>query len=284
VNGLQSAGLVRHVIAFLVAFGCSASHAQAPGSFEVASIKPTAPAKAAGPIRFGPGNTFTAAGVTLVDLIQAAYRLQPDQIVGGPDWVTAARFDVIAKSSPAVPPTRAMLQRLLAERFSLVTHGETRTLPFLALEMATADRRLGPKLQRSTVDCEAVSQTPKTTQPGDRQDCDDFVGMVPRFFAGGVTMEQLSAGLSRIVTKIVVDRTGLNGRFDLDLTWTPAGLPDPKRAGFTDPQVRLNGVTIERNGPSIEVALQEQLALKLIERRGPVDVLVIERANRPSPD
>jgi uncharacterized protein (TIGR03435 family) len=258
-------------------------HAQGAATFDVASIKPAAPAKTAGPIRFGPGNTFTAAGVTLADLMQAAYRLQPDQVDGGADWAKAARFDVIAKSPSVVPPTRAMLQRLLAERFSLVTHVETRELPFLALETA-ADRRLGPKLQPSTVDCDAVSRAPRPSPSDARQECDDFVGAPPRFLAAGVTMAQVAASLSRVVNKIVVDRTGLNGRFDLDLTWTPADLPDPKRQNGAESQVRLNGVTIDRNGPTIAIALQEQLGLKLTERRGAVDVRVIDRANRPSPD
>jgi uncharacterized protein (TIGR03435 family) len=97
---------------------------------------------------------------------------------------------------------------------------------------------------------------------------------------GGVTMAQLSTTLSQFVQRVVVDRTGLTGNFDIDLTWTPDQLPQGR--GEPPPGVQLP--PIDPNGPSIFTAVQEQLGLKLDSQRGPVDVLVIDRVEQPTED
>ena len=98
-------------------------------------------------------------------------------------------------------------------------------------------------------------------------------------------MAQLAANLSRVVDAVVVDRTQLDGRYDLDVTWTPQGLPLPKRPDGAPAQViAMNGVVIQADGPPLEIALQEQLGLKLVPQRGAVVVRVIDRATRPTPD
>jgi uncharacterized protein (TIGR03435 family) len=101
--------------------------------------------------------------------------------------------------------------------------------------------------------------------------------------ARGVTMAALASTLSGFVGRIVVDRTGLTTGFDVELTWTPDQLPQRASAGAGD-QPLVNGATVDPNGPSIFTALQEQLGLKLESTKGPVDVLVIDRAEKPSED
>ena len=96
-------------------------------------------------------------------------------------------------------------------------------------------------------------------------------------------MAQLATSLSRQVRRTVVDRTGLTGTFDFDLQWTPEGLPQ-RSPDAVDQPIRLNGTDIDPNGPSIFTALQEQLGLKLESQDGPVDVLVVDSASRPTPD
>lgn len=89
---------------------------------------------------------------------------------------------------------------------------------------------------------------------------------------------------SPLVNRVVVDRTGLTGSFDIDLEWTPDNLPKPPPGAPADQPVRINGATIDPNGPSLFTALQEQLGLKLDSTRGPVEVLAIDRLEQPSPD
>jgi uncharacterized protein (TIGR03435 family) len=117
---------------------------------------------------------------------------------------------------------------------------------------------------------------PPQPAAGDRPLCGNRVtmGMIS---AGSQTMQNLANGLSRQVGRLVVDRTGLKGSFDFDLKWTPdrpAGAP-------ADQPIRVNGVDLDPNGPSVFTALQEQLGLKLDSTKGPVDVLVIDRAAKP---
>ena len=96
-------------------------------------------------------------------------------------------------------------------------------------------------------------------------------------------MEQLATTLARVVKRTVLDRTNLAGAYDFDLQWTPEGLPQRPLDGGDQP-MRLNGFDIDPNGPSIFIALQEQLGLKLQPQDGPVDVLVIDSVEQPTPD
>lgn len=121
--------------------------------FDVASVKPNKSGGIPNVIGLFPGGRLTATNVALRELIRLAYDLQPSQLVGGPDWINSSRFDVAARADVAGRPSLAMIRSLLAERFQLTTHRETRELPTYALVMARADRRLGPRLQVSRVDC-----------------------------------------------------------------------------------------------------------------------------------
>jgi bla regulator protein blaR1 len=257
-------------------------------SFEVASVKPNTSGDRAVRIIMQPGGRLDATNATLRMLVRNAYRVQDFQIVGGPDWMNSDRFDIVAKagvldSNGFLPEDQfvAMVRTLLVDRFKLTTHKDTRHLPVFALTVARPDGKIGPQLQKSTFDCESAARRsvlPPGPPPreGTRPTCGMRIG--PGVMAaGGVSMSQLANAISSMTNRVVLDRTGLHGGFDVDLSWTPE-----------IPQGRLPlGVelpAIDPDGPSIFTALQEQLGLRLESTNGPVDVLVIEHAEQPTPD
>jgi uncharacterized protein (TIGR03435 family) len=259
-------------------------------AFEVASVKPNKSGSVLDSIAFQKGGRFIARNVTLRELIRAAYEVQNRQLVDGPTWIASERFDIVAKAEGEAPPTPMMIRKLLADRFQLTTHNEARELPLYVLVMARTDRRLGPQLRESQVDCKAVQAAAQEQaetalpKPGERQNCDSFIGFAPRFLAGGVSMVQLALSLSRHVNRIVMDKTGLTGIFDFELQWTPDGLPARAPGTAADQPIRLNGTDVDPNGPSIFTAMQEQLGLKLESTRGPIEVHVIDSVAQPTPD
>lgn len=283
----------------LLAVGAAEPFAQrSPAQrFEVASIKPYK-----GPVTMisanvEPGGRFVAMQQSLRDLIGLAYRIREAQIIGGPDWLGTARFDINAKADRELPPfnptgeggpLEQMLQSLLADRFKLVAHRETRELPIHALVMARADRRPGEKLRPSSVDCAKVfADRERAGQPGplmagDRPTCGMAISPWSIRIGGG-PLSQLTMVLTSMTNRYVVDRTGLTGNYDIDLQWTPQGMrmkgpgDGPAGPAFPAPPPDANGATLE-------TAIQEQLGLKLDPQRGPVPVLVVEGANQPTPD
>jgi uncharacterized protein (TIGR03435 family) len=263
-------------------------------TFEVASVKPNKSGDARVMLGIQPGGRFTATNVSLRMLIRTAYQLQDFQIVGGPGWISSDRFDLVAKAEGNLPPTapggppgplQLMLRALLAERFSLVVHEDTRELPTYALVHARTDRRLGPQLRRSEIDCAQVAGARgrgglpvPPPQPGGRPVCGIRIGP-GQLSAGGIPLVQFATALAPFVQRVIVDQTGLSGNFDVDLSWTPDQMPQgapPQGASPLPP--------IDPNGPSIFTAVQEQLGLKLESERGPVSVLVIDRVEQPTPD
>jgi uncharacterized protein (TIGR03435 family) len=250
------------------------------GQFDVASVKPNKSGGIPNVIAFLPGGRFTATNTALRELIRVAYGVQPSQLIDGPEWIGSSRFDVAARAETDGRPSLAMIRHLLEERFQLATHRETRELPLYALVVARGDRRLGPQLRVSDVDCTAAVTTGPSADG--RQHCDSFTGAPPRWSAAGVTMAQIALALSRQARATVVDRSGLTGSFDVELQWTPEGLP--RRPDNIDVPLRLNGFVVDPNGPSIFTAIEEQLGLKLDSGKGPVDVVVIDSVSQPSPD
>lgn len=261
--------------------------AQAPTggpTFAVASVKPNK--SGGGPMFMGfqPGGRFRATNASLRELVSLAFA--PDQplpnfqIVGASGWTTSDRFDIDAKAdeNPTRETGREMLRALLADRFKVVAHTETRPLLIFTLVVNRPDGKLGPQLTKTTVDCAALraargnspSLPPPPPGPGARLPC-GFAGGFNRIAGGDITMAQLVTLLSRPLNEVVVDQTGLVGTFDVDLTWTPD----------QSPNITLPGAPplppIDPNGPSIFTAVQEQLGLKLIPTKGPVNVLVIDR-------
>lgn len=264
--------------------------------FEVASVRENTSSDMKIAIGIQPGGRFSAVNVPLWDLIRQAYGLQRTQIVGAPDWVESARFDVVAKAEAEIPrsgpgspsgPLNFMLQDLLQDRFKLRTHRETREQQIYALTFARADKNLGSGMKTSSADCASMPGREGRgvraggalvlPPPGERPKCGMM--MAPgHVMAGGATVAQLTQMLSMFAQRIVVDKTGLTGAFDIDLTFTPDRMPQ----GGPSPGVPMP--TIDPNGPSLFTALQEQLGLKLESQRAPVEVLVIDHVERPTPD
>jgi uncharacterized protein (TIGR03435 family) len=230
--------------------------------------------------RIEPGGRITAMQITLRELVWRAYGLQPFQVGGGPDWTTEDRFDVAAKAqdgfADGADETRVMLQSLLTERFALAVHTESREMPVYLLVLARSDGKLGEALRPSSVDCAAVrarSTRGQEVRADTDPDCTlpmtlSGATMTARFV--GETMD----GIARLLTgpdtqRVVIDRTGVTGRFDGALSFTPAPLP-----GFPP----LPG---SDSGTSIFTAVQEQFGLRLQADRAPVSVLTIESVQTP---
>jgi uncharacterized protein (TIGR03435 family) len=221
----------------------------------------------------------------------------PLQVVGGPEWIDSERYDVIAKAEgrPTMSQVHAMLRTLLTERFALKTHTETRELPICALVLARVDGKLGEKLQPAGPDCRPISVpngAPKPPPPpgggaigpGALPPDDEGTGLRcgALFGPGFVTvrdmpMSRFARDLTMLARRMVVDRTGLTGRFDIDVEFTPEFRPQPPPGAPEFP-------VPAGDGPSLFTALQEQLGLKLESTRGPVDMVVIDHAERPTPD
>jgi uncharacterized protein (TIGR03435 family) len=209
--------------------------------------------------------------------VRIAYRsgpvLFPSQIIGGPAWTGSERYDITATigselatrpASELTPLQPLLLRSLLEDRFKLKAHWETRNLPRYALVLAREDGRLGPQLHRSSADCSADFSACATTA---RQ------GL---YASGGTPLSSLSNYLaSAVVQQVVVDRTGLEGRFEIRLEWAPDQASSVGRG---------DTATQPADKPAIFTALQEQLGLKLEAERGPVDVVVIDHVERPTQD
>jgi bla regulator protein BlaR1 len=238
-----------------------------PATFEVASIKPSATYDGRTLIQIQPGGGLRTSGATLRFLVTLAYDVRPFQISSGPGWIDSDRFDILAKperGAASVNPTddlrnmtdsqrktaqeqmRPRLQALLADRFQLVIHRETKEGAVYALVVG----KNGAKLK-----------------PADGKEESGFRGL--RIGTGQMTgsvapLEMLVTALSNQLGRPGVDRTGLKGNFDFKLEWTP----DAPQA---DP-----------GGPSLFTAIQEQLGLRLESQKGPVVTIVIDRVERPS--
>jgi bla regulator protein blaR1 len=242
-------------LCLLAAAGCLfAQNAAAPLTFDVASIKPSAEIRGTF-TRYLPGGGLQVSGATLKFLISMSYGVRDFQIVGAPAWADSDRFDIEARMD--TPPgdesrnTTKRLATLLIDRFQLVYHRETREQPVYALVIAKG----GPKFQEST-----------ETRGG--------IGSGNASITGhGVGIGLLALNLSNLLGRRVVDKTGLTAKYDFELKWAP----DPAQ-----PDAGAFGGPPDPNGPSLFTALPEQLGLRLESERGPVEMLLIDRAEKPS--
>ena len=290
---LLCAGLLAPVELARVRAQAPAAPADKP-KFEVASVRENTVDDGKVMIGIQPGGRFTAVNVALWDLIRQAFAVQRTQIVGAPDWTETARYDIAAKAESEIPrggpgapigPLNFMMQDLLEDRFKLRAHRETRDMPIYALVLARSDKKFGARFQPSTVDCAAMrgraggppGPPPGPPPPGQRPICGMRMGP-HEVSASSVPLVQFTQVLSQLTQRIVVDRTGLTGNFDIDLTFTPDRMPQ----GPPPPGVPLP--SIDPNGPSLFTALQEQLGLKLDSEHAPVEVIVIDHVERPTPD
>jgi uncharacterized protein (TIGR03435 family) len=295
-------------IAGLLIFTCVGVFGQSGDekpAFEVASIKPSPP-PAGGRIRIGmnggPGTPdpgrYTCTFCTLLMLITQAYDVPRFQI-SAPDWLDDVHFEIVAKVPRGATKEqfRLMLQTLLAERFKLTLHREKKDMPGYQLLVA----KNGPKLKESMEDPESNADAagppplpagpPKMDKDGypilpHRQGTMMFMGIGrARMQAEKETLEHFATQLSGLVGKPVTDATGLKGKYDFTLTFAPepgqgfltrlppppGGPPGPDAGTPATPQDSL---------PTVFTALQEQLGLKLEQKKGPVDTLVIDHAEK----
>jgi uncharacterized protein (TIGR03435 family) len=232
-----------------MATGFVIAHAQ---TFEVASVK-VAPVLNGDVYNINLGaiqhDTVTLTNVSLADCIRFAYGLSSDSQLAGPDWIKSKelRYDIVAKTAPGTTREQAlqMMQAMLAERFKLAFHREQRVLAYYALEVAKG----GPKMP-------LASDAPATAPNG-------IQGQL-RIVSNRMPMAIVVTLLSRYMRAFVVDRTGLAGEFEVKLVWTPDDRPVPD----------------DERGASVFTAVEEQLGLRLVSRKGPMEVLVVDSAEK----
>lgn len=252
---------MRHVaIALVLLLG----QAGTKPAFEVATIKRNVSVESGGSIGIQPGGRFRAVRADLRFLIATMYRNGPrlfaSQIIGLPDWASTEYWDITAKVSDEFAGQTAaeqfrkmapMVQSLLEDRFKLKIHRDTQPQPTYALVLARRDGTMGPRFHKTTADClKEFEKCRIESTPG-------------HYSAVGVTIPTLMIFLSNTVERVVVDRTGLQGAFDVEIDWSSDASSDK---------------------PSIFTAVEEQLGLKLNFERNPVDVVVIDHVERPTED
>ena len=220
--------------------------------FEVASIRPSrAGANSSSGIHTGHGR-LDAQNVTLQRCIIGAYGVGPHQISGGPAWLDTERFDILAKADRPIDDDAAlmaMLQSLLADRFQLALHRETRRISAFVLETGSK----GARLEKAA------------GGEGSTNSSNSNTGIA--IHARNTTLDSFARVLSRHTELPVINRTGMDGIYNIQLHWTPERARPPE-----DPSQSV----------SLFTAIQEQLGLRLRARKEPVEVLVINGAERPS--
>lgn len=284
------------VVVILTAGACDAARAQGLPSpaeqtppvsntqrtFDVASVRGRVERAEFSFVRLQPGGRLVAIDVPLRLLLRFAYGVRDERIVGGPDWMNTERFDIEATTGLDVPPdqVRLMAQNLLRERFGVVVKRELVSVPVFSLRALQGRRTIGPQGRPSSIDCEEVIRTARQQggpppPPGESPTCG--IGGPPGRLRGiAVTLSQLAASLESAAGRPVIDATGMVGRFDVELRWTPFQQgPEPSR------QI---GVTSDLDAPALETALREQLGLRLEATQAPIEMLVVQSASRPTPN
>lgn len=235
-------------------------NAQSQAAFESASVKTSRATDARGSIVASRGGELTIQSVPLKSIIQFAYDLQ-DYSYSGPRWTETAQYDIVAKTAAKVSDVelKRMLQTLLADRFKLSVRRETRMVP--AYELVVA--KDGPKLHESVA-----------TEASERS---GTFGPAGQLNGARASMGMLAAELSKRLERPVLNATGLKGVYDFSLRYVPDQTPpQPRPLDEGEAQPPDSG----RVGPSIFTAIQKQLGLKLEAKKSPIEVLVVERAEK----
>jgi uncharacterized protein (TIGR03435 family) len=246
-------------------------------TFDVVSVKRVTELRNTGSIGDQPGGRFVLSGMAIAPVIRTAYPADVSDLVGAPDWVNTERYDLTAQAGRDVPREQMelMLRAMLADRFKLAVHYEMQERPVYALVLARADGRLGPGIRRSDLDCDAIQaarragsqeQPPATSNgaPACGMSMRGTVGMEVRL--GARPLSILASSFGTGPGRVVVDKTGLQGNYDITLNY----MPQPKADAPPDAP------------PNVFTALQEQLGLKLEPDRAPLKILVIDRIERPA--
>ena len=266
------------LIAALLPAVVLAGQAPLTPAFEVVSIKPNrASSTPASTVGFA-GGRYTLVNGTVAQLIRTAYPAQVNDLVGAPTWVTSDRYDVtaVAAGNPSRDTLAPMLRAMLAERFKLAARYESQERDTYSLMLARADGRLGPDIRLSMLDCDAVAaanlagRTPDVPRPANGAPPCGLSAGGGTVRIGGMPMAAVARNLSGPAGRIVIDKTGLNGNYELTLRYAGQVVNGAER-----PAEEL---------PSIFTAVQEQLGLKLEADRAPLQLVVIERIERPTED
>jgi uncharacterized protein (TIGR03435 family) len=232
--------------------------------FEVATVKPSNPDERRFGINVRPGGAFSTVGTTLRDLITFAYGVHSRQVIGEPGWGESDKFDITAKPDIEGIPNdwqiRAMMQKLLADRFKLAFHHDKRELTVYAITVGSA----GPKLTKSQVTGVAL--------PGL-----GFRGLGNMMARNATIGDMANLLQSMVLDRPVIDQTGLSDRFDLTLNWAP----DETQFRVRGDQPPFPPPADADTRPDLFKAIQEQLGLKLESTKAPTDVLVIDRVEKP---
>lgn len=236
--------------------------ADAPMTFEVATIKPSDP-NAQGRLFTMRGREILTINTSLSDLINMSYDVHPRQVIGGPAWMTSDKYDVTGRpqgeGQPSLVQMRALIRSLLESRFNLATHREKRDLPAYALTVTGNGHKL-------TSNATSPNGPPGLLFKG--------LGVLP---AVNATMGEFAGVMqTAVLDRPVVDRTGLQGRFDFTLSWTP------DESQFRSMGINVPPPAADAKLPGLFTAIQEQLGLRLESVTAPVEVIVIDRVERPS--
>ena len=281
--------------------------------FEVASVKPAA--NTTGPLgRFLPLlPRFEYSDLPIGWFLRLALQKPDYQMIGAPGWVDTERYTIMAKAPDGTTQAAlaTLMLNLLKDRFQLATHLETRELAIFNLVRARPDGRLGPDIKVTPADCQATiaernaalkaagegrgAPPPRPGMPGGPPLPDLNAPTVPCGYsrlltgnanASGSTVSQIVTTLSDWVGRPVVDKTGLAGLYDFTLKFAPENVRDSGPLGPTLTLMRAQSpaARVDPDAPSLATALQEQLGLKLESATGPVEVVVIDRLERPMPD
>jgi uncharacterized protein (TIGR03435 family) len=243
-------------------------------AFAAASVKRNTSGSEMGSRNLGAGGRMVFVNYGLDKIIAAAYDVEDYQVIGAPTWASDP-FDItaIAGTNATLDQLNLMLRRLLAERFRLVAHIETRDMQTYQLSLADPGQP-GKGLTKSAGDC---GPTGRGSGAGPVKGCAAWIGPGTVGFSGQ-PIAQLGRALGMMLQQPVIDRTGLSGGWDFDLKFSPEGLPGipmgpPGSAG-----------PIDQNSPNLFTALREQLGLRLESRRAPATVVVIDSISPPTPD
>ena len=240
-----------------------------------------------------PGGRFRAVNAPLVRIMVFAYGIPESRLVGIAPWIRTERFDIEATTSGEMPfeKLRMAVAGMLADRFKVAIHREIRESPIYTLVLSRSDRKLGLALALSEIDCPAAAAAVRAAtldaqKNGEAPPRPPSIGRGVRPTCGlvvadhslqgtGARMSELASSLSCCVGRMVVDRTGLAGVFDFEVRWAwdvRNGQPSADAASTPD------------GGLSIFAALQDQFGLKLDPDRGPVEYVVVDRVDRPTPN
>ncbi len=259
---------------------------------EVATIKPSKPGSGPGGYSF-PAGGFKATNVSLQTLVEAAYRIGDDQVLGAPKWLNSDRYDVEAKMDASAAADlqklnreeldaarQQMLQAFLADRLMLTIHRETKEFPVYLLSVISKN---GPKLQEAKPgDTYADGPKGRDGSPLAAGNTRMTGGRNARTLtAHAVPISSLTQLLLAFLGRPVLDKTGLVGKYDFTLTWGPDDNRPPALTGGASND-GSSSVASDSNGPPLLTALQEQLGLKLESGKGPLEVIVIDHVERPS--